>query len=484
MNKTIKRILKKITVFVMFFACINTVSADNDFKSKSPASLYDRCNEASKCVKMCTYNARPEYGSIEMDGSENGEVAYIGYYYEEHAWEIAFNEYNELHYSKSTILPASYIYWSNWKMEKFDPEKKSWKEVDQYNWLKDKFRCPEFFTFETAGLNDEVCLSDTENSCMDQNEFFVGGTSFTNDRSRKTYFANDVINVINDTYSNLSIANADEKVKVRFLAEADTKFKEVYDATKDPKENVLKYCDTLEEQLKDEDKYFKSLGNETEYKNTVNKQLMESATRLGVDNVWAFKEETLSSILTIKDEAGNINYREIVETETSKTYLEKLHTLYSENINAALGYAKDVCNTSANKKIDYNEQKLVSTIKDKYETTTFLDLKVDKTTEFSCNSLGELAGLVKTGYFIIEIIAFVILIVFTALDYAKVVLNGSQDEMKKTNKRLATRIIVMVIILLLPALINFTLRIFNIEGFDSKNPLCVRIKNTNEKNSK
>ena len=49
--------------------------------------------------------------------------------------------------------------------------------------------------------------------------------------------------------------------------------------------------------------------------------------------------------------------------------------------------------------------------------------------------------------------------------------------MKKTNKRLATRLIVMIVILLLPALINFVLGVFNIEGFNSENPLCVEIKN-------
>lgn len=493
-----QKVLKSILVLIAFFVSINAVKADNDFKRKSSAKLYDRCNEANKCVKICTYKAdttADHVGEYENSSLENGEVAYIGYYYSEHAWEIAFVDVGneELVYSKSTILPASYIYWSNWRMEKFDPEKKKWNEVDQYNWLKDKFRCPEFVTFENI-VNPEMCLADTENSCKDQNESFIGGTSFEGDRSRNTYFANDVMKVINDTYDNLSIANADEKTKVRFLAEADAKFKEVYDASKDPEDNILKYCDTLETQLKDEKNYYKTLGNEVEYKNTINKQLNESATRLGVDNVWAFSEETLSSILTIKDESGNIKYRDIIETETSKTYLEKLHNSYGENINVALNYAKEVCNKSSNSKIDYDEKELVDSIKDKYETTTFLDLKFDKTTEFSCNSLGELAEMVKTGYFIIEVIGFVILIVFTSLDYAKVILNGEQDDMKKTNKRLATRLIVLAIILLLPALINFTLRIFNIEGFNSENPniegfnsenpLCVRIKNKTEKSGK
>jgi hypothetical protein len=42
---------------------------------------------------------------------------------------------------------------------------------------------------------------------------------------------------------------------------------------------------------------------------------------------------------------------------------------------------------------------------------------------------------------------------------------------------LTTRLIIAVVILLLPALINFILGVFNIEGFNSDNPLCVEIKN-------
>ena len=112
-----------------------------------------------------------------------------------------------------------------------------------------------------------------------------------------------------------------------------------------------------------------------------------------------------------------------------------------------------------------------------YETTVYKNVKLDTDSQFSCGTLGDLADLVKTGYFIIEMVALVILVVFTVLDYAKVILSGEQDEMKKTNKRLATRLIIMVVLLLLPALINFVLGVFNIEGFNSENPLCVEIKN-------
>ena len=86
-----------------------------------------------------------------------------------------------------------------------------------------------------------------------------------------------------------------------------------------------------------------------------------------------------------------------------------------------------------------------------------------------------------------EIIALILLVGLTVLDYAKVIMSGEQDEMKKSNKRLLTRIIIAALILLLPMLIKLILGVFHIEGIGSGdptdpnspnyNPLCVEIKN-------
>ena len=94
-----------------------------------------------------------------------------------------------------------------------------------------------------------------------------------------------------------------------------------------------------------------------------------------------------------------------------------------------------------------------------------------------CNGLfdHETKEVISGAYFILEIIAILAVIGLTIKDYALAILNSNQDEIKKSNKRLLTRIIVLVVILLLPALINMTLKVFKVEVFNS-DPLCGTVK--------
>ena len=94
-----------------------------------------------------------------------------------------------------------------------------------------------------------------------------------------------------------------------------------------------------------------------------------------------------------------------------------------------------------------------------------------------CNGLFdyETKQVINSAYFILEIIAILAVIGLTIKDYALSILNSNQDEIKKSNKRLLTRVIVLVVILLLPALINMTLKVFKVEVFNS-DPLCGTIK--------
>lgn len=485
MKKLNTKILKKMFFFILVFMCISRVSASKDFNSKYPSKLYDRCNEDSKCIPICTYAA---ISSEQYDANAtNGEIAYIGYYYSEHAWELAVLIDQELVYTKSKILPTSKIYWSNLNAVEKVKDKK-WNKAPEYDMLKNDFKCPDFFTYDEIGANYEMCFSNFSNTCKEQNSTFtMGGTKFEKDRSLKYRYTSDIKNVIEDTYDNLFLFGSDSynmiyvdphmDKKINFLLEADASFKKNYDVNKNRQENIKNYCPILAENLKDEDKYFESLtSNATSYKEMVDKQLQESATKLNVRNKEVYNDETLSSLLTLVDSSGNKKYRQIND-ETGQPYIEKLHSLYAQNTIKSLNYIRETCNATTNTKIEYDEAKLKNKLTTHYESTIYENVNVDIDSTFSCGTLGELADLVKTGYFIIEIIAIVILVVFTALDYAKVILSGEQDEMKKTNKRLATRLIIAVVILLLPALINFVLGVFNIEGFNSENPLCVEIKN-------
>lgn len=499
MKKFKNKMLKIISFFIMFLTCINIVNAKSDFKETTTKNLYEKCNEENKCIPICIYN------TVSADEEEkdynDGEKAYVGYYYDYQdtkttSWEIGeiriyttrsdiwgTKHHNTLYTIFDTRLPKTDIYWGGYGKD----GDKTWDKAvvngqEPYKNLYENFECPEYINVDKSGIDIELCFSNDKGKCEAQES---GGTNFKEkqDRSVKYKFTDELEKVINDTYNKLYIfdsqypagADPDADKKVKFFADVDADFNQKYNPNKSARENALEYCSILEEKLKEDEKYFNSLGKEQEYKNIINKQLQESATNFNVKNKQIYTDEMLSSILTIKDASGNKTYRQVLDA-TDQTYIEKLHNIYGQNIRTSLNYVKDMCNTLPDTNIEYDEQKLVDTVRDKYETQ-FYDISIDKITEFNCGTLGDLADLVKTGYFIIEMVALVILVVFTVLDYAKVILSGEQDEMKKTNKRLATRLIIMVVLLLLPALINFVLGVFNIEGFNSENPLCVEIKN-------
>ena len=99
--------------------------------------------------------------------------------------------------------------------------------------------------------------------------------------------------------------------------------------------------------------------------------------------------------------------------------------------------------------------------------------------KFDCDTLfgGDIAKIISGAYFLIEMVALALLIVFTVIDYAKAILNGEADEVKKCNQKLIKRLIIVVVLFLLPAIINTVLGIFHIEGFNSDHPLCIDISN-------
>lgn len=497
MKKCKNKMLKIISFFIMFLTCINVVNAESNFETAYTPNLYERCNEKNKCIPICVYSALNDGYD---DNASNGEAAYIGYYYSnDFGWEFGLTELDTLVYTKSTILPATDIYWSDYIESTENKKQRPWNKATEasedgeslfkpYDKLKNDFVCPTYLAND-HGFEKELCLSNRKGTCKSQENTSMSvvdiTTRFQDDRKLVSSFAEDVGNVINDTYNKLYIfssqypagADPDASKKLKFLADIDSTFNEKYNSGNTDREKAMGYCSVLKENLKDEDKYFKSLATKvTDYREIIDRQLQASATEKNVRNKEVYTDETLSSILTITDSSGNKKYRQITDP-TGQTYIEKLHSIYAQNVRTSLNYVKDICNSEPGNDIKFDEAKLTNMLTTSYETTVYKNVKLDTDSQFSCGTLGDLADLVKIGYFIIEMVALVILVVFTVLDYAKVILSGEQDEMKKTNKRLATRLIIMVVLLLLPALINFVLGVFNIEGFNSENPLCVEIKN-------
>lgn len=73
---------------------------------------------------------------------------------------------------------------------------------------------------------------------------------------------------------------------------------------------------------------------------------------------------------------------------------------------------------------------------------------------------------------IVKIVALVLTVILSMLDFFKGVASGDADAMKKVTKNFSRRLIAVVILFLLPVLIEFILNLVNIVGVDANNPLC------------
>ena len=102
------------------------------------------------------------------------------------------------------------------------------------------------------------------------------------------------------------------------------------------------------------------------------------------------------------------------------------------------------------------------------------DSLINPSSPIECKDLfdDETKKFIGNAYFVIEIIGILLLIALSIKDYAMIILQSKQDEIKKTHVTLLKRLIIIIIILLLPALVKFTIKTFNIEGFNSNDPLC------------
>lgn len=508
------KMLSFLLMFTLTFLLnVNVVKADSDFTVVDVTNLYERCSDATHCVPLCIYETTDHDSQSIKKNSD--DFSYIGYYYDEvgqaNGWEIGFlTDHNTIAYIYDSRLPKSSIYWEDYGVKAFS-KRSTWNTASEettdgtklkhkpYLRLYEDFECPKYQYADYEGYV-EACFANQTNKCEKQDN---AGTDFGYSHPLKYSFVEDELKkVIDDTYNELYIfdsttsamiknpakysANSDtvEQLameKINFLSKIDPNLS-LPDETKTAEENAKEYCKILKEELENgQDQYVQTLMTNVDYyKSTINEQLKTSAvnnnSRIAVPEK-VYNIDTLNQLLILSvDSDGNASKREITDND-GNYYIDKVNSIFSNNVDSSVNYVTNICNNMTEYTIDYDREDLKNKVKNEFETTIYEKIQIDQTTEFSCGTLGELADMISTAYFIIEIVAIIILVVFTALDYAKVIISGEHDEMKKTNKRLVTRLIITVVILLLPALVNFTLEIFNIEGFNSDEPLCVEIKN-------
>ena len=92
-----------------------------------------------------------------------------------------------------------------------------------------------------------------------------------------------------------------------------------------------------------------------------------------------------------------------------------------------------------------------------------------------CGSLGN--KIVNWIFRIIRIIRYglpAIVIILSILDYIKALSSEDEGEMKKVNKRFMVRVIAVALLFIVPFILDFILKIFNIPGLSSTNPFCAK----------
>ena len=92
-----------------------------------------------------------------------------------------------------------------------------------------------------------------------------------------------------------------------------------------------------------------------------------------------------------------------------------------------------------------------------------------------CGSLGN--KIVNWIFRIVRIVRYavpVLLIILSILDYIKALAADSEDEMKKVTGRFVRRLIAAALIFIIPFILDFVLRIFNIPGLNASNPFCAK----------
>lgn len=458
--------LKLLSFMFIFFIFLGDVSAKSAFtEMENSSDIYSNCNPyIGDCVPLCIYK-----------GDHEGDEALIGYHFETGEWEITFSNHVEKFKDIYTVfsivddsIPTKSIFWGS---------SVNWYGSDGYDQLSEKLKCPSFFypdeysSDEGSGSQeislsdhlDEVCFSDVTGECEKSSGF---KTSFNAYYTLSSSFINEEFdtaseNVYNELHYDEDI-NADKIDKAKLIIGED-KYVESMSAD----QNVESNCDDLRKSINNFDLFISNITNGSyysSYKDLLSSTFKKNVVRSNVNNPKFYTYENLKSLM-IYNVGSELKYRNAA--------FEKIDSnLIYENTKSSLDYVSSVCSINVGQEnLDKLKTKIFDGFNSQYSAKIILE------DQYDCSFLSGVANLIGTAYFIIEMLAVIIFIAFSILDYARVIMSGEADELRRVNTRFLNRIIIVILIFLLPALVNLTLKIFKIEGFNSDNPLCVKISN-------
>ena len=101
------------------------------------------------------------------------------------------------------------------------------------------------------------------------------------------------------------------------------------------------------------------------------------------------------------------------------------------------------------------------------------DGKIDDLAESGCSMLGKQTR--KMIFWALDVVKYgsvILLIVLGMLDFTKAVTSSEADALKKAGQKFLRRLIVVVLMFVLPYLLEFVLRMLNVDGVNLDNPLC------------
>lgn len=327
----------------------------------------------------------------------------------------------------------------------------SWTNRNEYNELNNNFVCPKYFTYDKT-----IQLQLDDNKDNDMELCYANSTGLCESRNEK--------NKTNFDNANRLIYNLNEDLN-KILVDVEVAIKAY-----NPEDFLLQYYETSEDICNAMKNFngteFGDMLHTENYKKFINENLDKYSATSPNHNLYTFDNLTKLSATDIDMRYNGISLKEKFDT---------LDTIYQNKQDESVKFYLEKCEVPENLREEFSQQVREETsikiTKVKEELTKILDYS-----ELDCDNLfSGVADIIKNAYFGLEVLSIVIVLGLTALDYAKIILSDNKDEMKKANGKLAKRVIILVVILLLPALINLTLRIFNIQGFNSEHPLCIEI---------
>ena len=452
---------KFVFIFSFSLLCLNSVSAKDAFTEiggGGAVDIFSNCNALVGCAPLCVYS-----------GPKDGDQALIGYHFDTDEWEIAFSYYGKegtVFHSVEDSIPTKSIYWGS---------SKNWYGSEGYNNLSEKLICPTYFYPDIVendffGLvkYDEVCFAYNKNLC---NLHVAFDKEFSYPYTLLSSFVVDFNTISKKVYDEMHFdedINLDRINKVKFVFNFDDSGTYEYDEAMSPDYNVKTYCEHLKNDINDLDMYISNLLNSSyysTYKDLLTSTFERYIVQSDVTDAKFYKYENLRKIMVYQ--VGN-------ELKYRNSDFEKLdgNALIYENLNSSFKYISSVCDVDVDDEV---LKKIDDKIKENWNSEYKAEIVFED--QYDCSFLSGIADLIGTAYFIIEMLAVIIFIAFSILDYVKVIMGGEADELKKANSKFLKRIVIMIVIFLLPSLVNFTLKIFKIEGIDSENPLCVKISN-------